>query len=160
MLEHPKQKKRNRRYLALTAASAVMMVLSLVGMIFFAVHSSGWEPEWNGGWVMMNLESNSGGSWSFRYSRASENYHTSSRFTLEDPQRQQLAVDLQFEQGEWMRMQITQQTRDGRTLERESRVTSDENTQYFSLEGFEEGTIKVRFYNNGVSGVKAQVRVA
>ena len=30
----------------------------------------------------------------------------------------------------------------------------------FSLEGFEEGTIKVRFYNNGVSGVKAQVRVA
>lgn len=85
---------------------------------------------------------------------------SSSRFTLEDPQRQQLAVDLQFEQGEWMRMQITQQTRDGRTLERESRVTSDENTQYFSLEGFEEGTIKVRFYNNGVSGVKAQVRVA
>ena len=81
-------------------------------------------------------------------------------FTLEDPQRQQLAVDLQFEQGEWMRMQITQQTRDGRTLERESRVTSDENTQYFSLEGFEEGTIKVRFYNNGVSGVKAQLRVA
>ena len=60
MLEHPKQKKRNRRYLALTAASAVMMVLSLVGMIF-AVHSSGWEPEWNSGWVMMNLESNSGG---------------------------------------------------------------------------------------------------
>lgn len=160
MLEHPKQKKRNRRYLALTAASAVMMVLSLVGMIFFAVHSSDWEPEWNSGWVMMNLESNSGGSWSFRYSRASENYYTSSRFTLEDPQRQQLAVDLQFEQGEWMRMQITQQTRDGRTLERESRVTSDENTQYFSLEGFEEGTIKVRFYNNGVSGVKAQVRVA
>lgn len=78
----------------------------------------------------------------------------------EDTQQQQLAVDLQFEQGEWMRMQITQQTRDGRTLERESRVTSDENTQYFSLEGFEEGTIKVRFYNNGVSGVKAQVRVA
>ena len=28
------RKKRNRRYLALTAASAVMMVLSLVGMIF------------------------------------------------------------------------------------------------------------------------------
>ena len=160
MPEHPKQKKRNRRYLVLTTASAVMMVLSLVGMIFFAVHSSGWEPEWNSGWVMMNLESNSGGSWSFRYSRASENYHTSSRFTLEDPQRQKLAVDLQFEQGEWMRMQITQQTRDGRTLERESRVTSDENIQYFSLEGFEEGTIKVRFYNNGVSGVKAQVRVA
>ena len=49
---------------------------------------------------------------------------SSSRFTLEDPQRQQLAVDLQFEQGEWMRRQITQQTRDGRTLERESRVTS------------------------------------
>ena len=68
MLEHPKQKKRNRRYLALTAASAVMMVLSLVGMIFFAVHSSGWEPEWNSGWVMMNLESNSGGSWRSTFS--------------------------------------------------------------------------------------------
>ena len=35
-------------------------------------------------------------------------------FTLEDPQRQQLAVDLQFEQGEWMRMQITQQGDFGR----------------------------------------------
>lgn len=59
-----------------------------------------------------------------------------------------------------MRMQITQQTRDGRTLEQEQAVVSDENTQYFSLEGFEEGTIRVRFYNNGVSGVQAQVRVA
>ena len=90
----------------------------------------------------------SGGSRSFRYSRASENYYTSSRFTLEDPQRQQLAVDLQFEQGEWMRMQITQQTRtEGRW--KGERVWT-KSTQYFSLEGFEEGTIKVRFYNNGV----------
>lgn len=66
-------------------------------------------------------------------------------FTLEDPQRQQLAVDLQFEQGEWMRMQITQQTRDGRTLERESRVTSDETPSIFPWKVLKRGPSRCGF---------------
>ena len=161
MPEHPKQKKRNRRYLVLTAASAVMMVLSLVGMIFFACPFVGM-----GAGVEQRLGDDESGKQQRRQLVLSGTVGQVKIITpLPDlhwrhPQRQKLAVDLQFEQGKWMRMQITQQTRDGRTLERESRVTSDENIQYFSLEGFEEGTIKVRFYNNGVSGVKAQVRVA
>ena len=111
------------------------------------------------GWVMMNVENTWDNVWTFRYNVASEDYHTSSRLEVEDPQTQQLRVDLQFEQGESMRMTITQEREDGQEIEQEYFVESDSAPQYFPLDDFEAGKIRVRFYNNGVSDVDARVTV-
>ena len=111
------------------------------------------------GWVMMNVENTWDNVWTFRYNVASEDYHTSSRLEVEDPQTQQLRVDLQFAEGESMRMTITQEREDGQEIEQEYFVESDSAPQYFPLDDFEAGKIRVRFYNNGVSDVDARVTV-
>lgn len=153
--------RRNRRFLAAVIVSVVLMIVSLVGMIVSAVMGTDLDTgiEWNTGWVMMNVENTWDNVWTFRYNVASEDYHTSSRLEVEDPQTQQLRVDLQFEQGESMRMTITQEREDGQEIEQEYFVESDSAPQYFPLDDFEAGKIRVRFYNNGVSDVDARVTV-
>ena len=153
--------RRNRRFLAAVLVSVVLMIVSLVGMIVSAVMGTDLDTgiEWNTGWVMMNVENTWDNVWTFRYNVASEDYHTSSRLEVEDPQTQQLRVDLQFEQGESMRMTITQEREDGQEIEQEYFVESDSAPQYFPLDDFEAGKIRVRFYNNGVSDVDARVTV-
>ena len=150
-------RRRNRRFLAAVLVSAALMIVSLVGMIVSAVMGTDLDTgiEWNTGWVMMNVENTWDNVWTFRYNVASEDYHTSSRLEVEDPQTQQLRVDLQFEQGESMRMTITQEREDGQEIEQEYFVESDSAPQYFPLDDFEAGKIRVRFYNNGVSDVEA-----
>ena len=154
-------RRRNRRFLAAVLVSVVLMIVSLVGMIVSAVMGTDLDTgiEWNTGWVMMNVENTWDNVWTFRYNVASEDYHTSSRLEVEDPQTQQLRVDLQFEQGESMRMTITQEREDGQEIEQEYFVESDSAPQYFPLDDFEAGKIRVRFYNNGVSDVDARVTV-
>ena len=147
--------------MAAVLVSAALMIVSLVGMIVSAVVGTDLDTgiEWNTGWVMMNVENTWDNVWTFRYNVASEDYHTSSRLEVEDPQTQQLRVDLQFEQGESMRMTITQEREDGQEIEQEYFVESDSAPQYFPLDDFEAGKIRVRFYNNGVSDVDARVTV-
>ena len=154
-------RRRNRRFLAAVLVSAALMIVSLVGMIVSAVMGTDLDTgiEWNTGWVMMNVENTWDNVWTFRYNVASEDYHTSPRLEVEDPQTQQLRVDLQFEQGESMRMTITQEREDGQEIEQEYFVESDSAPQYFPLDDFEAGKIRVRFYNNGVSDVDARVTV-
>ena len=158
---HQPPRRRNRRFLAAVIVSVVLMIVSLVGMIVSAVMGTDFDTdiEWNTGWVMMNVENTWDNVWTFRYNVASEDYHTSSRLEVEDPQTQQLRVDLQFEQGESMRMTITQEREDGQEIEQEYFVESDSAPQYFPLDDFEAGKIRVRFYNNGVSDVDARVTV-
>lgn len=153
--------RRNRRFLAAVLVSVVLMIVSLVGMIVSAVMGTDLDTgiEWNTGWVMMNVENTWDNVWTFRYNVASEDYHTSSRLEVEDPQTQQLRVDLQFAEGESMRMTITQEREDGQEIEQEYFVESDSAPQYFPLDDFEAGKIRVRFYNNGVSDVDARVTV-
>lgn len=148
--------RRSRRFLAALILSFVLMVAGLVGVIVTAVTGAGigTDIEWNTGWVMMNVENTWDNVWNFRYNIASEDYHTGSNLQVEDPQNQQLQVQLQFEQGESMRMTITQGER-----EEEYHVQSMQQAQYFPLDGFAKGKIRVRFYNNGVLDVKAQVTV-
>lgn len=110
--------------------------------------------DWNTGWVMMNMEKSWDNVWTFRYNKASENYHTSATLELNDPQTERLAVDLHFEQGEQMRVLVIQNG-----IESEYFLQSSEQTQYLPLTEFTEGKIKVRFYNNGVENVDARVTV-
>lgn len=110
--------------------------------------------DWNTGWVMMNVEKSWDNVWTFRYNKASENYHTSATLELNDPQTERLAVDLHFEQGEQMRVLVIQNG-----IESEYFLQSSEQTQYLPLTEFTEGKIKVRFYNNGVENVDARVTV-
>ena len=151
-----KRKKRNLRFLTATLLSAAVMIAGLVGVILFAVNGSGMDTnlDWNTGWVMMNMEKSWDNVWTFRYNKASENYHTSATLELNDPQTEHLAVDLHFEQGEQMRVLVIQNG-----VESEYFLQSSEQTQYLPLTEFTEGKIKVRFYNNGVENVDARVTV-
>lgn len=141
-----KRKKRNLRFLTATLLSAAVMIAGLVGVILFAVNGSGMDTnlDWNTGWVMMNMEKSWDNVWTFRYNKASENYHTSATLELNDPQTEHLAVDLHFEQGEQMRVLVIQNG-----VESEYFLQSSEQTQYLPLTEFTKGKIKVRFYNNG-----------
>lgn len=127
-----------------------------MGVILFAVNSGGMDTDldWNTGWVMMNVEKSWDNVWTFRYNKASENYHTSTTLELNDPQTERLAVDLHFEQGEEMRVLVIQNG-----VESEYFLQSSEQTQYLPLTEFTKGKIKVRFYNNGVENVDARVTV-
>ncbi len=151
-----KRKKRNLRFLTATLLSAVVMIAGLVGVILFAVNDGGMDTDldWNSGWVMMNVEKSWDNVWTFRYNKASENYHTSATLELNDPQTERLAVDLHFEQGEKMRVLVVQNG-----VESEYFLQSSEQTQYLPLTEFTKGKIKVRFYNNGVENVDARVTV-
>lgn len=143
-------------------ASIVVLVVSLVGVIFGAVVELHLDEDldWNSGWVMMNVENTWDNVWTFRYNKASENYHTSTKLTVEDPQNQQLAVDLSFTKGESMRMKILQETQNGVQQEKEYFLSSDSQTQYIPLNEFTKGKIEVLFYNNGAEDVDAKVTVA
>ena len=141
--------------------SAVMMVASLVGLIVVAVNSGDADIgiDWNTGWVMMKTESTWDNVWTFRYNKASEDYHVDSRLKVENPQTQQLAVDLSFGEGQEMLMKISQQREDGQTIEQEVYLDSSSQTRYFDLDQFEDGKIKISIYNNGVSDVNGKVTV-
>lgn len=143
-------------FLTATLLSAAVMIAGLVGVILFAVNSGGMDTnlDWNTGWVMMNVEKSWDNVWTFRYNKASDNYHTSATLELNDPQTERLAVDLHFEQGEKMRVLVIQNG-----VESEYFLQSSEHTQYLPLTEFTEGKIKVRFYNNGVENVDARVTV-
>lgn len=160
--ENGKMSKRNKKFLAAVIASIVVLVVSLVGVILGAVGELHLDEDsdWNSDWVMMNVENTGDNVWTFRYNKASENYHTSARLTVEDAQNQQLAVDLSFAKGESMRVKILQETQNGLQQEKEYFLSSDSQTQYIPLNEFTEGKIKVLFYNNGVEDVNARVTVA
>lgn len=156
-----KRRNRNRRFLMAMILSAVMMVASLVGLIVVAVNGGDADIgiDWNTGWVMMNVENTWDNVWTFRYNKASEGYHVDSRLKVENPQTQQLAVDLSFGEGQEMLMKISQQREDGRTIEQEVYLDSSSQTRYFELGQFEDGKIKISIYNNGVSDVSGKVTV-
>lgn len=143
---------RTKKMLAVFSIGLVMMICSVVFLVVSAVGSD--DIDWNTGWVMMNVESTRDNVWSFRYNKASENYHTSSKLKVENPDRQRLAIRLRFEQEEEMKVVIEQ---DG--TEQESFVQSGTQTSYLPLNEFEPGKVKVTFYNNGVSDVRAEVTV-
>lgn len=156
-----KRRNRNRRFLMAMILSAVMMAASLVGLIVVAVNSGDADIgiDWNTGWVMMKTESTWDNVWTFRYNKASEGYHVDSRLKVENPQTQQLAVDLSFGEGQEMLMKISQQREDGQTIEQEVYLDSSSQTRYFDLDQFKDGKIKISIYNNGVSDVSGKVTV-
>ncbi len=149
------QRKRNRRGLIWVVVSSLLLVFSLIGTIVLAVNGTGDLFADSSGWVMMNLESSWDNVWKFQYSKASENYRTSSSLKVEQPHQQVLAVSLTFEQGETMRMKVSQGEH-----EMEIELESREQTQYFPLSQFEPGKIQVSVWGNGAQGVKAQVTVS
>lgn len=108
---------------------------------------------------MMKTESTWDNVWTFRYNKASEDYHVDSRLKVENPQTQQLAVDLSFGEGQEMLMKISQQREDGQTIEQEVYLDSSSQTRYFDLNQFKDGKIKISIYNNGVSDVSGKVTV-
>ena len=150
-----KQKRRNRCGLIGVVVSSLLLVFSLIGTIVLAVNGTDNPFADSSGWVMMNLESSWDNVWKFQYGKASENYRTSSSLKVEQPHQQSLAVRVTFEEGETMRMKVSQGEQ-----EMEIELESKEQTQYFPLDQFEPGKIRVTVWGNGAQGVKAQVSVS
>lgn len=143
---------RTKKMLAVFSIGLIMMICSVAFLVVSAVGSG--DMDWNTGWVMMNVESSRDNVWSFRYNKASENYHTSSKLKVENPEQQRLAVQLQFEQGKEMKVVMEQEG-----VVQESFVQSSTQTQYLPLNKFQQGKVKVTFYNNGAADVRAKVTI-
>lgn len=155
-----KKMQRNRRFLLAIVISALVMIASLIGSIITAV-DGGMDADigWNTGWVLMNVEKTWDNVWTFRYNKASEDYHVDSRLQVEDPDSQKLSVNLTFTGSEQMLLRISQQEGNGQNKKQEFYLGSSEQTQYFDLDQFLPGKIKVSFYNSGASDVSATVTV-
>lgn len=152
--------------------SVVCMAGLLAGMFVFAF-STGSTPsvttegaaimaslpiegaaDMNSGWVIMNVEGHRNGIWSFSIGKTSDGYHTTSRFSLDDPAGRMLAVDVTCE-GETLELDFIQ---NGETVRTET-ISGADGVQYFSLADLAPGEVKLRVVNHGATDIDGRIWV-
>lgn len=110
-----------------------------------------WEV--NTGWVLMNLENHRDGRWIFTIDKASEGWHTSDTFRVDDPEAQYLVVDVGSEGGALL---LSVQQGDERY---EQEIGGLQEPLRVPLAAYEAGKVKVRLTLNGAEQVRGSIWV-
>lgn len=108
----------------------------------------------NSGWAIISTQGHRNGVWTFSMSKTSDGYHTSGRFSLDDPHDRILAVEVTCE-GETLELDFIQ---NGETVRTET-ISGADSVQYFSLADLSPGEVKLRVVNHGATDIRGSVWV-
>ena len=145
------------------ALAFLLLIGTMIGLVTYSminVSGSDMEPstrisstvEINSGWAVIHMENHSGGVWNFRLSKSSNDYHMTSKVTLDDPASQKLVADVRSE-GETFTLQFIQNDK----VVEEHVLSGVQGQREISLSSLEAGTVKLRLINNGATEVEGSI---